>query len=218
MNAMDLAQRSLASDLRFAEFSDLPYPQMKWTAFRGSARPPSPCRTGGSPCSARSTCRRDRRGRGVRKRSSAARHLRSLAVEQLESRYLLAASLFPSYQLPVGKSPGVVLSDDLDGDGHADLSVSGSGTITLFRGTGSGEFDAGADVSVPASSRLVATADFNEDGHLDFAMDYSSGLTQVAVVLSDGSGSFLPRKHIESTGSLGPSLRVTSTGTAMPTS
>lgn len=60
---------------------------------------------------------------------------------------------------------------DFDGDGHLDLIAGDfrAATLYLYRGTGSGEFDAGVPIEAGGPVNDLAVADINGDRYLDVA-------------------------------------------------
>ncbi len=80
---------------------------------------------------------------------------------------------------------------DLDGDGHADILVSGGNFIRWFAGRGDGTFVSGNDLALGFNFGAVRAADFNEDGHPDLvATSISQAGSRVFVFLNDGAGAF----------------------------
>lgn len=98
---------------------------------------------------------------------------------------------------PAPASPIAVMGDvinaiatgDFNGDGNADLVVTGSSTATteILLGDGRGGFTQGA--GLPASSSvggsILRVGDFNGDGKLDVLIE---GVTELLVCLGDGMG------------------------------
>ena len=84
---------------------------------------------------------------------------------------------------------------DVDEDGHLDVAYTMSGaagghsSLYIVRGDGSGIFDDDAEITVTAP-QAVTTGDFNEDGHVDFAVlgRQYSGAIKVQIILGDGTG------------------------------
>lgn len=76
---------------------------------------------------------------------------------------------------------------DLNEDGHEDLVIAGWPTSVLYlAGNGDGTF-APKVLLMPGSSRAVAVADFDRDGHLDVA----TGVSDTAVIVhGNGDGTF----------------------------
>ena len=91
-----------------------------------------------------------------------------------------------------GVEEGSSTLGDVDGDGHLDLVITGSGTATLYLGDGSGGFseaDAGLAGVEDGSSTL---GDVDGDGHLDLVItgqDQNDNRTST-LYLGDGSGGF----------------------------
>jgi FG-GAP-like repeat len=95
-----------------------------------------------------------------------------------------AANVFDS---PVGGIFGVIVTGDFNGDGNIDVAVQGptSDSITVYPGTGSGDFDPPITTTtkVDISSTCITAADFNKDGKLDVT-------TGTKVLLGNGNGTF----------------------------
>jgi hypothetical protein len=95
----------------------------------------------------------------------------------------------------VGSGPATVVEGDFNGDGVPDLAVTDPGTdaapggaVSLFYGTGTGTFTAGATLPVGSEPAGLVAADFNHDGLPDLATA-DAGSTQnpgstVSVLLS----------------------------------
>lgn len=104
----------------------------------------------------------------------------------------------------VGNDPEDVKAVDLNGDGKLDLVAAnfGSKTISVLRGNGDGTFEAQQTTAVSGSPADLGTADLNGDGKLDLIVNRIStadfgGITlntggQIAVMLGNGDGTFLP--------------------------
>ena len=95
---------------------------------------------------------------------------------------------------------GLVAARDLDGDSHADLLVasqaaqaSGQTALAMIPGDGAGGFGAPRTLFAGSGPFPVAFADFDRDGHLDFAIASVSS-ADVSIFLSDGLGGFFPEK------------------------
>jgi len=108
----------------------------------------------------------------------------------------------PVTGIPSGTTlPGGILAGDFNGDGITDLAVLGkltdgnSGVYLLF-GNGNGTFQ--VPVTIPAGLNPVkfVSADFNQDGNLDFAVLNNCAGPQcktgdsVTILLGDGHGNF----------------------------
>ncbi len=103
------------------------------------------------------------------------------------------------YETP-GPASGVI-SGDFNRDGRPDLAVAngqgdGDSRITVFLGTGSGHFGAGADYTVRTEPSKILTADLNGDGFLDLIMDHgqasASPTNVLTILLGNGDGTFRP--------------------------
>jgi len=90
----------------------------------------------------------------------------------------------------VGVWPCSVVVGDFDGDGSEDLAVVNdnglSSTVSVLLGTGTGSFEAVANISVGSYASSVAVGDFNGDGKQDLAVTNSWGNT-VSVLLNTTS-------------------------------
>jgi hypothetical protein len=84
----------------------------------------------------------------------------------------------------------VVLWGDLNEDGMLDLVRCGTGSVSVFPGTGGRTFSALPILFTPRSTSFHAMADFNEDGHLDLAgvNESFSGGTDYHLLAGDGTG------------------------------
>ena len=104
-------------------------------------------------------------------------------------------SLTPAYPF----EPTAVVVGDFNQDGKQDLAVlsaSGPGSIgsvNVYLGNGDGTFQTPRNFPVastgPSASRLLATADFNNDGVADLVAT-NAGLNQVAILIGNGDGTF----------------------------
>jgi phospholipase C len=90
-----------------------------------------------------------------------------------------------------GSSPHGVIAADFDGNGRLDLAVvnSGSNTLTILLGTGSGTFTQASSPITGSTPVAVASGDFNQDGKLDLVVA-NSGDNTVSVLLGNRDGSF----------------------------
>lgn len=96
---------------------------------------------------------------------------------------------------PAGKSPNDIAIADFDGDGKPDLAFANHDTpyVTVLIGDGRGTFRPAPASPVTVQSRPhphgIAAADFDGDGHVDFAVE-SWANDQVEVVFGIGGGRF----------------------------
>jgi hypothetical protein len=112
-------------------------------------------------------------------------------------------------QLAMQAEPRAVAIADFNGDGNQDIAVanSGSSTVSIRLGNGSGGFTspAPAEIAIGIEPYALATGDFNADGRADLAIADFSGLGSVAIRLGNGSGGFTSPAVPTFTVGLGPS-------------
>ncbi|MEO7310396.1 MAG: FG-GAP-like repeat-containing protein [Chitinophagaceae bacterium] len=97
----------------------------------------------------------------------------------------------PPFQLSTANSPKAMAIGDFDGDGNQDVVVanSGSNSVTLITGNGSGAFVTSSNTNVGNTPYSVAAGDFNNDGYLDFVTpNYAAN--SISIRLGDGQGHF----------------------------
>ncbi|HET9953219.1 MAG TPA: FG-GAP-like repeat-containing protein [Polyangiaceae bacterium] len=91
--------------------------------------------------------------------------------------------------------PRAVTISDLNGDGRADLAVTGSGGLNVLLGQGGGRFRLMASSADPWSAGAIGAADFNDDGRVDLALIPSYG-TELKLFVGRGDGTFeAPSSH-----------------------
>ncbi|KPF90064.1 hypothetical protein IP81_15955 [Novosphingobium sp. AAP83] len=116
----------------------------------------------------------------------------SVALHNGTSLYLAPTSYATSGFDPVNWD---IVSADFDEDGDLDLLISSGGVVSsgggiyLMRGNGNGTFAAASAVAAVSGASQIATADFNNDGNIDFAVA-SWGTSTVRVFLGTGTGAF----------------------------
>ena len=109
-----------------------------------------------------------------------------------------AASLTPMASSPLvlgGSHVGyLVANGDFNGDGKMDIAAvdSGSHTVTIYLGNGSGGFtaSAGGPFQTGTSPVAIVAVDLNRDGNVDLAIANQGGLNSVTVLLGNGAGGF----------------------------
>jgi hypothetical protein len=98
-------------------------------------------------------------------------------------------------QFAVGRAPGCVLVEDVNGDGKFDLVVANErgGDASVLLGDGNGGFSPVRGSPFPAghSPNDLAAGDFNRDGRLDLAIA-NHDKQRLTVLLGDGRGRFAP--------------------------
>ena len=89
-----------------------------------------------------------------------------------------------------------VIVADVNGDSNPDIlaSTPSPGTLSVLLGAGDGTF--AAPLTSAGSGSILRTADFNDDGRLDVAMNFAS----VSVRLGNGNGTFGPQLDVSVTG------------------
>ncbi len=96
--------------------------------------------------------------------------------------------------LVAGSVPYSLAAGDFDHDGNMDLVVTNfangsASTVSVFLGTGGGNFQPPVTYAVGAGPISVVTGDFNKDGKLDLAVANQNGAI-VSILLGDGLGAF----------------------------
>src|SRR5882672_3460997 len=81
---------------------------------------------------------------------------------------------FPGSPITVGQNPVAIASGDLDGNASADLAIVNKtdNSVTVLLNNGDATFVAGPNspLSTATNPTGIALADFNQDGHADFAV------------------------------------------------
>jgi hypothetical protein len=105
-----------------------------------------------------------------------------------------AGAFSPARNSPfgAGTNPFGLAVGDFNGDGHADLAVTGQGSdnVSILLGDGQGGFTPGKNpIAVAGQPNPIVVADFNGDGIADLAVGSFTG-NSVTVLLGSGSGGF----------------------------
>jgi len=86
---------------------------------------------------------------------------------------------------------------DFNGDGRQDLATanSGSDSVSILLGNGSGRFGASSDFPAKSPSTAkalisIVTADFNQDGNPDLATINRTSPATLSILIGDGNGRF----------------------------
>ena len=103
-----------------------------------------------------------------------------------------ANGLYPTQFFHTLNGPNVVVSADMNGDGHPDLVEIGTdSTVAVLRNRGDGTFDSpDAYYSVGQQPTALAVADLNHDGNLDVVVLNSTDAT-ISVLLGKGDGNLV---------------------------
>jgi VCBS repeat protein len=105
--------------------------------------------------------------------------------------------LRPAGNLQTAHGTSAMVSADVDGDGHLDLIVANAdeGTVSIFRGDGTGQFSPRRDLAAGARPFAVAVGDMNGDGIADLAVG-NEGDHTVSLMLGRGRGAFEDARSI----------------------
>ena len=113
----------------------------------------------------------------------------------------------PGSPFPAGRSPNDIAIADFDGDCKPDLAFPNHETshVTVLLGDGRGGFRPASGSPVAVRSKPhphgIAAADFNGDGHVDFAVE-SWVNDQVEVIFGTGGGRFGTPGHLFGVGKM----------------
>jgi uncharacterized repeat protein (TIGR01451 family) len=103
----------------------------------------------------------------------------------------------PAVNYSAGNSPTAIAVGDFNGDGKLDLAVfqpAGNivaGSVSILLGNGDGTFQAPKTLTLTASTRFMAVADFNVDKKSDLAVCDSANLD---IFIGNGDGTFQAAK------------------------
>jgi Zn-dependent metalloprotease len=89
-------------------------------------------------------------------------------------------------------NPADVAIADFDEDGKPDAmsTVLTSGTTLFLKGNGDGTFTAGGTYTIYVNPNYAFAADYNLDGHMDFATTINGSSGAINVLLGNGDGTF----------------------------
>ncbi len=126
-----------------------------------------------------------------------------------------SAPLSSETHFAVGRAPGCVLVEDVNGDGKFDLVVANElgGDASVLLGDGNGGFSPARGSPFPAghSPNDLAVGDFNRDGRIDLAIA-NHDEQHLTVLLGDGRGSFAPAPNSPFTIAVRPHTHGVATG------
>lgn len=99
----------------------------------------------------------------------------------------------PPVEIPTDASPSWLLLEDVDGDGHLDISVvhaspSLQNNLVVYRGNGAGSFSRDIEILFEDELWALASGDLNGDGVLDLI---AGGAIYLHTLLGYGGGEFL---------------------------
>ncbi|WP_103668879.1 FG-GAP-like repeat-containing protein [Pseudanabaena sp. BC1403] len=116
--------------------------------------------------------------------------LETITLNLSSSSGLTNADFSPSANFGAGIGPSSISIGDFNGDGKSDLVVatSGSNSISVLLGTGTGNFSSPTNFSVGQTAQSVSVGDFNGDGKSDLVVTTSG--SSVSVLLGTGTGNF----------------------------
>ena len=133
-----------------------------------------------------------------------------------------ASNLAP-FQVTSGGTPTFVKTDfataaapkalaraDFNGDGILDLAVanSGSNSVSILQGTGTGSFTLRSTVATGSTPVSIAVGDFNLDGKPDLAVT-NQGDNTISILLGNGDGTFTPAPGSDPPTGVGPAATAT---------
>jgi len=104
-------------------------------------------------------------------------------------RILRAPAFMPGNTFSVGPWPAMVIPARFLGGTNVDIAVPWQSATEIFAGDGAGAFTQVGSVTVGAIPMYAATADFNNDGTMDFAVSYIAS-SAVGLEIGDGKGGF----------------------------
>lgn len=107
---------------------------------------------------------------------------------------------------PTGRRNRAITTADLNGDGALDIITANTAiqgplgtTVSILLGNGDGSFGPPSLVPLPQfTGRIIASADFNLDGHPDIVLgSQNTGTSGAMVLLGNGDGTLAPAVYYE---------------------
>jgi len=133
------------------------------------------------------------------------RRPRSLALERLEQRVLLNATVVDLARTPldVGESPDAIALADLNADGHLDIISADSvdDTVSVLLGAGDGTFAAPVSYAAGNDPMAIIATDLDGDGNPDLAIANRTG-DSVSILMGIGDGTFAEVSIIQASNDL----------------
>ncbi len=101
----------------------------------------------------------------------------------------------PRIDYATGESPQSFALGDVNGDGRPDVATGNEKDLSVLLNRGDGSLGTKRNYRVGRFSGGVAIGDLNGDGRPDLAVTHQvNALAEVAVLLNQGAGSFLPKR------------------------
>jgi len=104
---------------------------------------------------------------------------------------LFSQAAFDRQDFSTGATPVASIAYDFNQDGNTDLAAvnSGSNTVSIFLGSGDGQFTLLDNIAVGMNPSAMGIGDFNRDGVADLAV-MNQGDSTISILLGNGDGTF----------------------------